>query len=61
MGLERFESLLDELLEDLVGLAQRKLWLVLRGYTHPTSLSEEFMEKWRNRCEKVDSIDCKID
>ena len=61
MNLEPFESLLDELLEDLVahheaGLAQRKLVLALEGY----SLSDEFVEKWRNRCEKVDSIDCKI-
>ena len=61
MNLGPFESLLDELLEDLVahheaGLAQRKLLLWLKG----NNLSEEFKEKWRNRCEKVDSIDCLI-
>ena len=65
MNLRPFEPLLDELLEDLVahheaGLAQRKLRLELEGYkyVHPTNLSEEFVEKWRNRCRKVDSIDC---
>ena len=64
MDLRPFESLLDELLEDLVahheaGLAQRKLRLWLRGDKYdPTNLSEEFVEKWWNRCEKVDSIDC---
>ena len=69
MDLGPFESLLDELLEDLVahheaGLAQRKLWLELVGnkiFNKRTNLSEEFVEKWRNRCEKVDSIDCTID
>ena len=65
MDLSPFESLIDELLEDLVahheaGLAQEELQLGLRGYTHPTSLSEEFKKKWRNRCEKVDSIHCTI-
>ena len=67
MNLAPFESLLDELLEDLVahheaGLAQRKLRLVLTGDKdwNPTNLSEEFVEKWRNRCEKVDSIRCGI-
>ena len=66
MNLAPFESLLDELLEELVahheaGLAQRKLQLELRGKKkHPTNLSEEFVKKWRNRCEKVDSIDCQI-
>ena len=61
MDLSAFESLLDELLEDLVahheaGLAQRKLELNLAW----TNLSEEFVKKWRNRCEKVDSIHCRI-
>ena len=65
MNLAPFESLLDELLEDLVahheaGLAQRKLELSLYGNGYPTNLSEEFVEKWLNRCEKVDSIDCVI-
>ena len=66
MDLGPFESLLDELLEDLVahheaGLAQRKLVLALEGgLKKPNNLSEEFMEKWRNRCEKVDSIHCLI-
>ena len=64
MDLAPFEPLLDELLEDLVahheaGLAQRKLRLELWGFKsiQPTNLSKEFEEKWRNRCEKVDSID----
>ena len=97
MDLGPFESLLDELLEDLVahheaglaqrkrtarpggwtdlcrrvhkmthheaGLAQRKLELRLEGdeVIQPTNLSWEFVWKWRNRCEKVDSIDCEID
>ena len=69
MNLAPFESLIDELLEDLVahheaGLAQRKLSLLLEGnkfYTQPTNLSEEFVKKWRNRCKKVDSIVCGID
>ena len=70
MNLAPFESLLDELLEDLVAhhqrkrkavLAQRKLLLSLMGSRlSPTNLCEEFVEKWRNRCEKVDSIDCEI-
>ena len=64
MNLAPFEPLLDELLEDLVahheaGLAQRKLVLMLEG--DKTNLSEEFVEKWRNRCKKVDSIYCYID
>ena len=67
MNLRPFESLLDELLEDLVahhevGLAQRKLRLELRGDNdNPSNLSEEFVWKWRNRCEKVDSIECEIE
>ena len=66
MDLAPFESLLDELLEDLVahheaGLAHRKLELRLEaGIFDPTNLSEEFKEKWRNRCKKVDSIHCRI-
>ena len=70
MDLEPFESLLNELLEDLVahhqrkreeGLAQRWLWLRLEGNKkQPTNLSEEFKEKWRKQCQKVDSIVCKI-
>ena len=87
MDLRPFQSLLDELLEDLVahheaglaqrmlrlwqwltgrgnrkaGLARRKLWLLLGGsMKHRTNLSEEFVKKWRNRCEKVDSTDCMI-
>ena len=66
MDLAPFESLLDELLEGLVahheaGLAQRKLVLMLEGLIQPTNLSEEFVKKWRNRCKKVDSIDCLIE
>ena len=96
MNLRPFESLLDELLEDLVahheaglaqrkrtarpggwtdlyrrvhkmahheaGLAEKELELRLTGdeYIQPNNLSEEFKKKWRNRCEKVDSIDCTI-
>ena len=112
MNLEPFESLLDELLEDLVahheaGLAQRKLrlkqsyletdpawrWmeennldkllqyilslcyeehhevdlaqgklrLEMIGNTFgPINLSDQFVEKWNQRCEKVDSIEYKI-
>ena len=68
MNLAPFEPLLDELLEDLVahheaGLAQRelRLWLYGDNIYQRTNLSEEFVEKWRNRCEKVDSIHCSID
>ena len=65
MNLRPFQSLLDELLEDLVahheaGLVQRRLVLMLEGLIQPTNLSEEFVKKWRNRCKKVDSIDCLI-
>ena len=67
INLAPFESLLDELLEDLVahheaGLAQRKLELWLKGdkINKPTNLSSRFVEKWWNRCKKVDSIDCRI-
>ena len=67
MDVAPFEPLLDELLEDLVahheaGLATRELWLELGGdeSIQPTNLSEEFVEKWRNRCKKVDSIYCGI-
>ena len=61
MNLHPQEALLDELLEDLVqhheaGLAQRKLRLQLGD----NNFSEEFVKKWSNRCEKVDSIDCEI-
>ena len=65
------ESLLDELLEDLVahhqrkreaGLAQRKfeLWLTEEFVILLTDLSEEFKEKWRSRCQDIDSVYCKI-
>ena len=81
MNLAPFESLLDELLEDLVahhqrkreaglaqkkrqvGLAQWKLKLLLIGgkFSHQTpNLSDEFVEKWRNRCREVGSINCRI-
>ena len=66
MNLAPFESLLDELLEDLVahheaGLAQEELQLWLTGdKDKPTNLSEEFKKKWWNRCKKVDNIDCEI-
>ena len=62
MCLKPHEALLDELLVDLVahheaGLAQRRLMLQLGD----NNLSKEFVKKWRNRCEKVESIDCMID
>ena len=66
MNLTPFESLLDELLGDLVahhevGLAQRKLVLWLKGFEdEPTNLSEDFKKKWRNRCDGIKSIDCNI-
>ena len=66
MDLRPFEPLLDELLEDLVahheaGLAQRELWLRLEGTKdYRTNLSSRFVEKWWNRCRKVDSIHCFI-
>ena len=64
-----FESLLDELLEDLVahhqrkreaGLAHLDLELRLRRFIEPTNLSEEFVEKWMERCGGINSIDYDI-
>ena len=57
MDLSPYESLLDELLENLAAhhethKGQRKLVLRLRGY-----LSEGFRVKWRKRFEGVESID----
>ena len=65
MNLKPFESLLDELLEDLVahheaGSVQRRLRLRGDGHIQPSKLSEEFKEKWWNRCWGIDSIDCVI-
>ena len=61
INLRPFESLLDELIENLVvhhvtHKGQRKLGLWLFG----TRLSEDFKEKWRKGCRGVESIDCKI-
>ena len=55
------ESLLDELLENLVAHhetheGQRELELRLRG----TKLSGDFRKRWRERCRGVESIDCYI-
>ena len=68
------ENHLDELLQYILslcykkelhqkGLAQRKLQLELTGIMgwKLTNLSEEFEEKWRNRCQGIDSIDCRIE
>ena len=68
MDLSPYESLLDELLEDLVAhheaqKGQRKLRLEMRGFriiNKPINLSEEFVKKWRKRCRGVESIDCII-
>ena len=66
MDLSPFESLLNELLEDLVAhhktqKGQRKLNLELEGFTaYPTNLSKLFIQKWRERCRGVESIDCWI-
>ena len=61
MDLKPYEVLLDELMEDLLGhhgtdLAVTKLMLRL-GYNN---LSLEFVEKWKERCREMDSIDCMI-
>ena len=67
MNLRPYESLLDELLENLVAhhethKGQRKLELKLwGGEEDPTNLSEGFRVKWRERCEGVESIHCEID
>ena len=68
------ENHLDELLQYILslcykkelhqkGLAQRKLRLELTGIMgwKLTNLTEEFEEKWRNRCQSIDSIDCRIE
>ena len=66
INLRPYESLLDELLEDLVahhegGLAQRKLYLELVGFVaDPTNFSWKFKEKWMNRCRCIHSIYCHI-
>ena len=69
MILKWLERDLDELLENLVGhhqsskdagLDQRRLVLRLGGGIISGNVSEEFVEKWRNGCKKVDSIDCRI-
>ena len=68
MDLSPYESLLDELLENLVAhheahKGQRELYLRLWGdkYSNkPTNLSEGFKVKWRKRCEGVESINCRI-
>ena len=62
MDLSPYESLLDELLENLVAhheshKGQRKLKLKL---VYGTNLSEGFKVKWKKRCEGVESIHCEI-
>ena len=68
MDLSPSESLLDELLENLVAhhevqKGQRKMELELKGHkiwNKPTNLSEDFKVKWRKPCEGVESADCDI-
>ena len=67
MNLGPFESLLDELLEDLVAYHEaqkghRKLELRLRGHylVESTNLSKQFVMKWNQRCKGIPSIDCDI-
>ena len=57
MYLSPYEPLLDELLENLVAhhevqKGQRKLELMLTRDMdeNPTNLSDDFIEKWRERC-----------
>ena len=62
LDLSPCESLLDELLENLVAhheahRGQRELRLGLMG----TRLSEDFQKRWWERCEGVESIHCWID
>ena len=65
MDLSPCESLLDELLEDLVAhhethKGRRELKLKLEGYNRLTNLSEGFRKKWLERCRGVESINCDI-
>ena len=66
MNLRPLESLLDEMLEDLVAhheaqKGQRKLWLELAADEFDyAKLSKDFIVKWTERCEEVESIDCRI-
>ena len=58
-----YESLLDELLENLVAhhetqKGQRELYLNL--WLFEINLSGDFCERWRERCEGVESINCDI-
>ena len=71
IDLQPFEQDLDELLEHLVahhekGQAQRELRLGLyKGddeHNIATNLSEQFVNKWKQRCEEIPSItECDID
>ena len=62
MDLKPIETELDKLLERLVshhesGKAQSKLILMIIGSKEePTNLSEEFVNKWTERCEGIESI-----
>ena len=71
LDLAPFQSLIDELLEDLVAhhqrkrkadLAQMNLSLRLKEFgSTRTNLSQSFIWKWRERCRGINSIDCEID
>ena len=62
MDLNPIEKELDELLERLVshhesGKAQSKLILIIGGdKEEPSNLSQEFVKKWTQRCEGIESI-----
>ena len=66
MDLKPIEKDLGELLERLVsfhesGEAQISLWLGIGSDKRLRSnLSQEFVDKWRPRCKKIKSIDCRL-
>ena len=62
----KVEQDLDELLENIVsyyesGMAQSYLRLWLEGEWTRTHLSEGFVDKWKQRCEGISSVDCRIE
>ena len=66
MDSKPIEKDLDQLLERLVsfhesGKAGSNLMLVIGGYADERSyVSQEFVDKWRPRCERIKSIDCQL-
>ena len=66
MNLGRVEDSLDGLLERLVsnhhetGADQRQLELRLQGGNELVNLSEKFKNKWKNRCERISSVNLEI-